>query len=177
MKARTRSGFTIIEMLVAMLISVTLGAGLYTLVRSSYDSQWELMNQNNANLGARQSIDFFADHLRGAAAVTAASATDVTFTDNSGNSIRYWLNTSDSTLRSTTNASPTGGNIVVQDVTALKLTYWSWNSSTSSWTSSTAPSDVTVVGAVDIAATVNMSGYSRQVFSSVEIRQKRLSYQ
>ncbi len=173
-KRRPVSGFTLVELLIAMLMSVLIGVGIWTLIRSSYDSQYELMNQNNANLGARQAIDYFADHIRGAQAITAAAASDVTFTDVSGNSVRYWRNTTDNTLRSTTGGLPNGGTVVVNGLQSLTITYWSWNGT--AWVSSTTPTDCTIVGAVDISARVNISGYYRQVFSSVKIRQKRLNY-
>ena len=39
-----------------------IGSGAWTLMRSGYDSQYGLMNQNSANSTARQAIDYLADH-------------------------------------------------------------------------------------------------------------------
>ena len=61
----TARGFTLIEMLVATLCMLIIGAGTYALLRTGYDSQWMLMNQNNANMGARTGVDTMADKMRG----------------------------------------------------------------------------------------------------------------
>lgn len=166
--SRRARGFTLIEMLVAALVSVLLGAALWTLIRSSYDSQWEVQNQNMANLTARQQIDAFADSLRGSQGLTAAAASDVTFTDASGNAVRYWK--SGSTLRKTVNSLPSGGTAVCSTVTALTFVYWTNNSGT--WSSSSAPAAPANVGAVDFSVTISQNGMSRQISGSVRMRQK-----
>ena len=43
-----------------------LGMVLWTLLRSTYDSQYEVLGQNTANSYARQAVDDLADKLRGA---------------------------------------------------------------------------------------------------------------
>ncbi len=164
-------GFTLMEVLIAATVSALLGAGLWTLIRSSYNSQWELLNQNTANANARQAIDLIVDDVRGLSTLEAASATSVAYTDSSGHTIRYWLNTSDNTLRNTIDNAPTGGTPVVMGVQSLAFTYWSWNGTT--WVSSSSPATLTPVGQIDVSATVNLSGASRQVFSTTKLRQVR----
>src|SRR5204863_8124719 len=73
----SRRGFTLIEMLVAGFVMVVFGTALWTLIRSSYDSQYLLMNQNTANMEARQVVDTFADNLRGAARLNTATSSDI----------------------------------------------------------------------------------------------------
>lgn len=167
LNARSPRGMTLIETLVTGLVAIMLGAGLWTLLRSSYDSQYALVNQNAVNAEARATVDVFADHLRGAATITAASASDVTFTDSGGNTYRYWK--SGSTLRYTVNGSPTGGAQMQRNLTSLTLTYWTWTGT--SWTTSTSPSNLTTIAGVDIAATSSVNGASRSISSTVRFRQ------
>ncbi|MGC8666677.1 MAG: PulJ/GspJ family protein [Chthonomonadales bacterium] len=164
-----RAGFTLIEMLVAGLISVIIGAGLWTLVRSAYDAEYMLINQNTANANARQVVDLFADHLRGTSGLVSASPSDVTFSDNAGNSIRYWVAT-DGTLRTSVNNVPAGGNQILAGVQSLSLTYYTWNGS--AWVSSTSPAVPGSVGAADIVVVVNINGFTRRLSSRVRFREK-----
>jgi len=160
---------TLIEVLIAGLIATILGAGLWSLLNRSYESQYEIMGQNNANATGRQAIDELADNLRGAAAITAGTASDLTYTDNSGASVRYWKSGTD--LKKTVNGSPSGGTTVATGVQSFNCVYWSWTGT--AWQSSSAPSNPANVGAVDFTATVTVNGASRQISGSVRIRQKR----
>jgi hypothetical protein len=107
-----------------------------------------------------------ADQLRGAKTFTGAAAFDITFTDNSGNVIRYWL--SGTTLRKTVGGSPSGGAIVVSDVQSLTFTYWLWNGT--SWSTSTAPSDLGQIRAAVITVDARVNGFQRQLSSFVKCR-------
>lgn len=185
--ALSSRGMTLIEVLVASLVVVLLGAGVWTLMRSSFDSQYELMGMNSANLNARQAVDMLSDGwgdsssgtavayegLRGANAITNAAASDITYTylDKSGTTqtVRFWLDNTNN-LRRTVNAAPTGGTVVVSGVTALTFTYYSWNGT--SLAAGTVTS-VANVGAVDFAVTAASNGATRQVSGSVRLRQKR----
>ncbi len=172
MRTKSRSaGFTLIEMLVCALAMTILGAGIWSLIRASYDSQYMLMNQNEANTNARASVDTLADSMRGMQTLTAVAAGDATYTDNSGASIRYWRNSADNTLRKTVGGLPSGGTQILNGVSSLTFTYWSY--SAGAWSSSSAPSPLANVGAVDITVNGNFGGYGRQIFSSVKLRQKR----
>jgi type II secretory pathway pseudopilin PulG len=165
---RRQSGYTLIEMLFVGLIATVLGAGLWTLLRSTYDSQYELLGQNTANANARAAVDELADKLRGAKALSAATSTSLTFTDNSNNSIRYWL--TGGKLVKSTNGSPSAGDTVVRDVQTVTFVYWT--NSGGSWTSSSAPTTPANVAAVDFSVTGTKNGCTRQVSGSVRIRQK-----
>ena len=165
-------GFTLIEMLVGTLCMITVGIGCYTLVRTGYDSQWMLMNQNNSNTNARVDVDTMADTMRGMASVTSAAASDITFTDSSGNSIRFWRNTTDNTLRRTIGGAPTGGTNLCKGLTSLTLVYYSYSGG---WSASSTPATLANIGAIDVTSTVNLNGFSRRVYSSVKLRQKRFN--
>lgn len=170
---RMNKGFTLIEMLVGSFCMIIVGLGCYTLIRTGYDSQWMLMNQNNANTSSRSSVDTMVDKIRGLTTLTAAAQSDISYIDINGATIRYWRNSGDSTIRTSTNGSPSGGTIVATGVEPLVFTYWSFNGT--SWSSSVAPSVLANVGAIDITAKVTLNGYLRRVFSSVKLRQVRFN--
>lgn len=163
-----RRGFTLIEMMVAGLVSVLLGAAVLSLLRASYDNQYMLMNQNMVNTAARQAIDTFADNLRGSQGLTAADGSSLTYTDASGQSVRYWK--SGTNLMKTVNGLPAGGTVAVRNVSAVTFVYWTWNGTT--WTSATSPASPSSVSALDFAVTLTQNGSSRKISGSVKIRQK-----
>ena len=159
-------GMTPIEVLIVGLVLTMVGVGLYTLVRSTYDAQYLLLNQNSANANSRSAIDTLADQLRGANGLTAATASDITFTDSTG-TVRYWL--SGGNLVKTVNGLPAGGTTVQKNVTALTFLYQTYSSG---WTSSAAPATPANVGAVTVTATVSIGGATRQTSSLVRLRMK-----
>ena len=169
----SRRGFTVIEMLIVGMITVLIGSGLWTLVNRSYESGYQVMNQNDALARARMAIDTLADRVRSLSALNAAGASDITFTGAGGSTVRYWLNSADQTLRTTVNGAPAGGAQVAMGVQNLTFTYWSYNGS--AWTSSHAPASLAAVGSVDMSAVVQVGGFTRQVFSSVKLRAVRFN--
>jgi prepilin-type N-terminal cleavage/methylation domain-containing protein len=164
----SRRGFTLIEMMVAGLVSVLLGAAVLSLLRASYDDQYMLMNQNMVNTTTRQTIDTFADNLRGSQGLTAADGSSLTYTDASGQPVRYWK--SGTSLMKTVNGLPAGGAAAVQNVSAVSFVYWTWNGT--SWTSATSSTSPSTVSAVDFAVTLTQNGSTRTISGSVKIRQK-----
>lgn len=171
MRRRRPSGHTLIEILVAGFIMTLLGLALWTLLRSTYNSQYEVLGQNSANTYARQAADELADNLRGAKAITAATSTGVTFTDNSGNTIQYWRD-GGSLKKAVTapNASPSAGSAIVSGIDALNFTYWVNSSGT--WSTSTSPSTPANIKAIDFTVRGTMNGSNRQISGSVRVRQK-----
>lgn len=161
-------GFTLIEMMVAGLVSVLLGAAVLSLLRASYDDQYMLMNQNMVNTATRQTIDTFADNLRGSQGLTAADGSSLTYTDASGRPVRYWK--SGTNLMKTVNSLPAGGTAAVANVSAVAFVYWTWNGS--AWTSASSSTTPSNVSAVDFSVTLNQNGSSRKISGSVKIRQK-----
>ncbi len=162
-----------LELTIAMMCATVLMCGLYTLARSSYDSQWELVNQNNANLAARQGVDYLADHLRGAYTVKSASTSDITIADSAGNQTRFYWNSADNTLCTSGGSGGTSTNSTVlqYNVQSLTFTYWYWVTATGTWASVLPlPADLTTIGGIDINAVINVNGYQKQVTSSVHLR-------
>lgn len=161
-------GFTLIEMIVTGFVSVLLGAAVWTLVRASYDNQYTLMNQNMVTTTTRQTVDTFADNLRGAKAMSSCDASSMTFTDANSHAVRYWR--SGTSLMKTVDGAPTGGTVVVSNVSAASFIYWTWTGAY--WSSSSAPTTPANVSAVDFAMTLSLNGSSRKISGSVKIRQK-----
>ncbi len=163
-----RRGFTLIEMIISGFVSVMLGAALWTLMRSSYDTQYTVLNENLVNTTTRQAIDTFADNLRGSAGITLCDGSSLTYTNNSGQNVRYWL--SGTNLLKTVNALPAGGTTVVSNVSAMTFSYWTWNGT--AWVASSTPGTPSAVSAVDFAVTLSLNGASRKISGSAKIRQK-----
>lgn len=182
LRGNRRTGMTLIEMLVGALITTLLGAGLWTLVRSSYDSEALLLGQNSANTAARQAMDTLADKLRGAqpyasdgnAAIKIANASDITcYTNSSGDTVRLWRDTTTTpaTLKQAVTTGGTTTTTLFSGLQSLAFTYWSWDGTT--WaTSETTTSRANLVG-VSFTANVTVDGTSRQLSGCVRLRQKR----
>ena len=111
--ARVRA-FTLLEMIVTGLVSVLLGAAIWTLLRTSYDNQYILMNQNMVATNSRRMVDTFADNLRGAKALTAGDGSSITYTNNSNQTVKYWK--SGTNLLKTVNSLPAGGTVAISNV-------------------------------------------------------------
>src|SRR5262249_13520611 len=149
------------------------GLGCVSLIMTAYNGQWFVMNQNNANTSSRASVDTMIDNIRGLSTITAAAAADINFTNINRQTRRYWRNTPENTIRTTTNSLPNGGTVVASGVEPLSFRYWSYNGT--AWSSSSAPATLSQVGAIDITAKVTLNGYLRQVYSSVKLRQIRFN--
>jgi len=183
MRARAR-GMTMVEFLVAGLVSITLGAGLIMLVQGTYTAHATVIGQNAANADARTAVDTLADRIRGAqldpmsgAALTTASASQVVFWDyhdqyDSSQAhalvpVRYYVE--NGCLKRKVNSLPANGQTIVSDIESLNFVYYRYVAGTG-WVETTTASDV---GAVKITATVANNGYRRTITATVQIRQKR----
>jgi len=158
-------GMTLMELLVASFMGVLASVAVVALFKTGLNAQFSVLYPNTAGRAARLAMDTLTDHLRSAQAITAASASSVTYTDSSGNSVRYWL--SGGNLVSSTNGSPSSGTIVVEGVSALTLGYWYWNGS--AWTSGI-PSTLNTIGAVDVSLSATATGYTASLTSTVRLR-------
>ena len=182
---RQQRAFSLIEVLVVGLVSSVISAGAYSLLTSAYTSQQTVIGQNASILNARAAIDDAMDRVRGAQVngatgpVTLASASEVRFLDyydqyvsgqahtlvtirysvSSGRLQRSILDGGGSTLSFATVASG------VQSVQF----YYRLTGSTTWSTSTNAPASV---AAVSCTANVAVSGTSRQITGTVQIRQK-----
>lgn len=185
MRSRRR-GTTLLELMVAGMIALTLGAGLFLFFESGYNSQSFIMDQNSGTLDSRSGLDLLTDGwndpvtgltypgLRGATSIASGTGANVLVyncTDSSGAAhvVKYWVNAGN--LVRSVDGSPVNGTIVVQNVSGFALNYWSWNGS--SWASSTSPDTPSNVGAVDYQLTSNVDSQSIAMSGSVRMREVR----
>jgi hypothetical protein len=181
------------ETLIASLLSLLMGAALLVLVQGTYSSRSVITGENNVNAGAREVMDLLADHIRNAqlynngsnyVVFSAASSNSLTcYTNTTGDTIRYWLDTSASpyVLKQT---QTVGGvattTTILSGVQSLTYTYYvdngtNYTAATSSWATTTIPSnplstEIPNVSAVSITATVTVNGYSRQLSTFIRLR-------
>lgn len=189
---RRHRGALLIELLVAGILSLLVGAGLVMSLQTTYSSRNTIGSQTLTYAGTRQVIDTLADKLRNAqsyastshSVLSAATASDITiYSDTTGNTTRYWLDTSVSPAALKTTVT-TGGlattTTLLSGVSSLQFTYYkntaaSYASPTGYWVTTTNPNAPTDgekpnVGAVYITATVNINGYSRSIASFLRLR-------
>lgn len=181
---RRHAGMTLVEMLVASMVALIIGAGVWVLMKTSYDAQAVVLEQNAANANARAAIDELIDRVRGAqlngtaGPLTLAASNQIAFydfwdqyggSDHSLAVVTYWLD-GDKLKRTVTPGTGTPTvTIVINGVRSLVLHYRTLTDGT--WqTSLTNASDAS---AVTCTATVTDDASSRQITGSVQVRTKR----
>lgn len=195
---RSRSGTTLIEMLVSLLMTLVIGAALFSVFTNTYQMHDAAVGQGTTETAARTPIDDLADHLRDAqqywntvagaqptsvsqsSVIAAGTASSVTYyeSNSSSDTVRYWL--------SGTNLERTvGGNttVVLTNVQALTFTYYkapsgSYNvdyndvSLFTTTTNANQPSaaELPYLSQIGIDATVTIGGYTRELACVVRLR-------
>ncbi len=191
-----RHGAALIDILVAGLIMLFAGSALVMLVQSTLTSRDAIAGQNAAYATAQKSLDTLMDNLRAAqtkqiqtspavyAALSAGSSSSVTcYTDSAGSTLRLWLDTSVSpaqlketrTIGGVATTAP-----VLSGVQSLQFTYYkvagsAYTAPAASWTTTSNPNaptaaELPAIGAIRIAVTVNLNGFSRALTSFVRLR-------
>ena len=189
-----RRGAALIEMLIAGLISLLMGAAILSFTLADYTGRNVVQGQNNANASARHALDMLCDSLRNAqpvqiqsspvvnAALQTASATSVTvYNTTIGGTARYWLDTTTTppALKKTSGSATT---VLLSGVTALTLTYYTsgqYTAGSAAWQTTTVPNSPTSaelpkIGAVGVSVTISINGYYRQMSSFVRLRNSPL---
>lgn len=198
-RGNRRRGTTLMETLIAGLLSVVVGGTLVTLVQSTLISRTTIAGENTAYAGARKCMDAMLDNLRSAqtyqiqtspavySALQAATASSITcYTSNTGDTIQFWLDTSTNpaTLKQTRTTSAGSGATTVTPlltgVQSVQFTYYTvsggtYNAAAASWTPTANPSAPTAserpnIGAVSVTITVTINGFTRQLSSFVRMR-------
>lgn len=196
---RLRRGTTLMETLIASLLSVVVGGTLVVLVQSTLISRTAIAGENTAYAGARKCMDAILDNVRSAqpyqiqaspavySAIKAASASSITcYTSNTGDTVKFWLDTTTSpaTLKQTRFTSIGSGasttTPILTGVQSLQFTYYTvsggaYTSAASSWTKTANPNAPTdgerpIIGAVGVTITVTINGFTRQLSSFVRMR-------
>ncbi|HLJ54552.1 MAG TPA: hypothetical protein VKT77_05885 [Chthonomonadaceae bacterium] len=185
--ARRRGGRTLVEMLMATLISLFLGTALLMLIQSTMTARTSVTDGNAATRDVRQCMNTIGNNIRNAqmystnGVFSTASTSSVTcYTNTTGTTTaRYWL---DSTVTPKAFKQTVGGvtTTLLTDVTSVSFTYYVDPSSTnftspSTW-STTADShnptaaEIPTIGAVGITVTVTNGTVTRSLTSLVRLR-------
>jgi prepilin-type N-terminal cleavage/methylation domain-containing protein len=139
---RNQCGFSLAELMVATAIIGIVMAGVFVVQRQGQQAYLLGSNRVETQQNARVAVDLMTRELRSAQSVTAlGSATDVTFLDQNGQTIRYAL--LGGVLTRIVNGTPTA---LIGGVQTLAMTYYSvYDVYTATYTTTTVPSAVRVV--------------------------------
>lgn len=140
--ARDQRGFTLAELLVVIAILGVMLAGLVTVQIQGQQSYLIGSHRVEAQQNGRIALELMVRELRSATSVTLIpSATDMTFVDENGVTIRYSL--AGAVLNRTAAGVTTP---LIGGVVTLNLAYFSaWDGSTNTGTTTTAPGTVRLV--------------------------------
>ncbi len=114
-------GFTLAEMLVALLVGVMVLVGIYRIFVGGLGAQTTTSLQTEVDRSAQVAMDDMIDRLRGGWTVLLAYPDRIAFTDQNGGQVCYWVD--DRTLYRAANTTFSGGVAVSPDVVGLEFTY------------------------------------------------------
>jgi len=156
-------GFTLVEALVALLVGLLVLYGVHKIIVSGVKTQTTTSVQTELNRSAQQAMDDLTSRLRGSSSVVAALADRISFTDQDGANLKYWVE--NGALYRAFNASKyTGGIVMATDVTQLAFTYLDSSGNPG------AAADQAV--RVSVALTLEQARYSTHLESAVTLRNK-----
>ena len=185
-----RRGMILIETLCALLMGLFTGAALLAVIQITISVRSTTMGPSESDTETRRQLDEMCDKLRSAQPITVGSGLQVfsatasssvtIYTDTSGSTTRFWLNTavSPAALEQTTVVSGVSTTtVLLSGVTALQFTYYEqpstlYTAPSATWTTTANPNapvaaEMPKIGTVDVHITVSYNGYSRQLYSVV----------
>ena len=171
--ARDQRGFTLTELLIVIAILGMMLAGLVTVQMQGQQSYLIGSHRVEAQQNGRIALELMVRELRSATSVTLIpSATDMTFVDENGVTIRYAL--AGAVINRTTGDVTTP---LIGGVVTLNLTYFSaYDGSTNTGTTTAVPGGVTLVrvrlvtGTEESVATYSASNQMSTVEMLVRLR-------
>jgi Tfp pilus assembly protein PilV len=189
---RRQMGLTLIELLISLLMSLVVAAGLFSIFTNTFAMHDAVVSQGSAETSARTPLDDVADHLRDAqqywttgavtptlvtqsSVIANATTTSVTYyrSNLSSDTVRYWLNG--------TNLTRTAGGtdtVLMGGVKTLTFTYWKAPNANGNYNNSSATkiignpvaAELPFLNQITIDASVTVDGYSRELVSLVRLR-------
>jgi prepilin-type N-terminal cleavage/methylation domain-containing protein len=114
-----QAGFTLVEMLVTMAISLILAAAIAILYLYSSQSFLALDYYSDMNLRSQMALDKMSKDIRQAKQVTAYTTNSVTLTDVNGNSLQFFYNSTNQTL-----SRVSGGKTTTYLTNCSSLLFW-----------------------------------------------------
>jgi len=162
---RVRSGFTLTELLVSLLVGVLVLTGVHSIFMAGIATQNTTSLQTEVNRKAQVGLDSIVSKLRGGSGVIDASAGRVWLLDQEGRNCRFWV--SDGMLRrycGVSNGSYSGGERIATDVKSLQFTYRdrAGNPATAA----------DLVHSVIVLLEVQRAGHNARLQSTVRLRNK-----
>jgi prepilin-type N-terminal cleavage/methylation domain-containing protein len=163
---RASAGFTLTELLVALLIGLLVLEGVHRIFVAGLTTQYTTSNQTEVNRKAQVGADTIISKLRGSSEVKDAAANRICFLDQEGHNIRFWLDGGSLVYRDwgVSDGSYTGGTPVASNVSIFDLDYYDANGQPTAAAANTC--------AVAVELEVKEAGQSTHLRSNVRLRNK-----
>lgn len=186
-----RRGSTLIEIMLAGMAALMVGAALIILVQTSYSSQQITVQENLAYVTVRKTLDTLTDHLRNAqenpvsstyCVFSAATSNSITlYTDTSQNTERYYIDTATSPYslkRTQTVSGVATTTVILSGINSMTFTYYLPSGSTynaATWNTTANPNAPTStelpnVAAVGVSVNVTVGSCTRTITTFVRLR-------
>jgi len=162
---RRSSGFTLTEMLVAILVGLLVLAGVHRIFVAGITTQTITSLETEVNRKAQVAMDDLMSRLRGSSGVADAQPDKVWFVDQDDDNVRYWV--SESKLyryRGEAAGSYSGGTLVASNVSQLSFVYYDQDDQVTA--------DAAAVRRVSSELKVTRAGHSARLTSAVKLRNK-----
>jgi hypothetical protein len=172
-------------------MTLVLAAALFMIFTNAHDSQTMVVGQSDAETGARQPLDTLADHIRNAQQYKFASTENVNsykvIASGTATTIEYYASNSSTDIvryeltgTNLTRTADGATDTVMSNVQSLEFRYYKLPSGSTTYNNSAlvetsnpnspSASELPLLAAVRITANVNIDGFTRQLMTTVRLR-------